>query len=91
MYANGIITWSRSGPADEGQSFTISFDWQNAGPCGIPPSGNNSGHCLVLQPVEVRIGGSGPGTGSPNSNVRSYKLCEPSISTSCDPVPVQGP
>jgi Flp pilus assembly protein TadG len=86
-YANGIISWSRPGPAQEGQDFRIAFDWRNAGPCGIPP-GNNSGHCLVLQPVEVRIGGSGTGNGSPNSNVRSYRLCEPSVPGSCNPIPV---
>jgi hypothetical protein len=63
----------------------------NEGPCGIPPANNNSTHCLVLQPVEVKIGQGCPGCGSPNSNVRSYKLCEPSIPGSCDPITVPVP
>jgi Flp pilus assembly protein TadG len=90
-YANGIITWSRGGPALEGQDFRISFGWQNAGECGIPPSNNNSAHCLVLLPVEVQIGGSCAGCGSPNSNLRSYRLCDPVIAGSCDPITVPVP
>jgi Flp pilus assembly protein TadG len=92
-YANGFITWSRSGPANEGPDpFRITFSWQNDGVCGIPPAGNNSGHCLILQPVDVQVGGGGPGTGSPDSNVRSYKLCDPALGPeSCAPIQVPVP
>jgi Flp pilus assembly protein TadG len=80
------VSWNISGPAQDNASFDVVFDWQIGGACGVPPSGSNSGHCLVLQPVEVRIGGSGPGGGSSDSNVRSYKLCEPAIFGSCAPL-----
>ena len=56
----------------------MSFDWSTSGKCGVPPSGNNSGHCIILQPVEVQIGGSHPGGGI-DSNVRAFKLCDPTI------------
>jgi Flp pilus assembly protein TadG len=75
-----------------GQIFNVSFNWSQGGQCGgaAVAAGNNSGHCLVLQPVEVKIGGSHPGGGT-DSNVRAYKLCEPSIPGSCDPVNVPIP
>jgi hypothetical protein len=82
------VSWNVNGPAADNSSFDVMFDWQIGGACGIPPSGNNSGHCLILQPVDVQVGGSGPGTGSPNSNVRSYRLCDPAIPGSCDPITV---
>ena len=31
---------------------------------------------MILQPVEVQIGGSHPGAGTLDSNVRAVKLCE---------------
>jgi Flp pilus assembly protein TadG len=89
-YSDGVITWSRSGPAQEGQNFRIAFSWANAGPCGVPPP-NNSGHCLVLLPVDVKIGRGCPGCGFPGSNVQAYKLCDPTIEGSCDPIKVQAP
>jgi Flp pilus assembly protein TadG len=89
--ATRTVTWNSAGPARDNATFRVSFDWQVGGACGVPPAGNNSGHCLILQPVEVRIGGSQPGTGSPNSNVRAYKLCEPSIPGSCNPIAVPIP
>ena len=72
------ITWLPSGPANENQDFKVTFDWSTTGKCGVPPSGNNSGHCMILQPVEVQIGGSHPGGGI-DSNVRAYKLCDPTV------------
>jgi len=76
------IAWLRGGPS---QDYKITFDWSTSGKCGIPPSNNNSGHCIILQPVEVQIGGSHPGGGI-DSNVRAFKLCDPSIQDSCKPV-----
>ena len=73
------ITWLPSGPANENQDYKVTFDWSTTGKCGVPPSGNNSGHCMILQPVEVQIGGSHPGGGM-DSNVRAYKLCDPNVS-----------
>ena len=85
-----VVTWIASGPANENQNYAVWFDWSINGKCGIPPAGNNSGHCMILQPVEVQIGGSHPG-GGVDSNVRAYKLCEPSIAGSCSPVNVPIP
>jgi Flp pilus assembly protein TadG len=84
------VYWNAAGPAAENVSYEVSFVWSNDGPCGQPPSTNNSGHCLILQPVEVRIGGNRPGQGFAG-NVRAYKLCEPSIPGSCSPVTVPNP
>jgi Flp pilus assembly protein TadG len=86
--ANRLLTWNAGGPAGENRNYDITWQWQNQGPCGIPPSGNNSGHCLVVEVVDVQIGGSGPGGGDPNSNLRAVALCNPEISGSCDPVAV---
>jgi len=86
-----IISWNVNGPAQDNASFDVKFNWQTGGACGIPPAGNNSGHCLILQPVEVQVGGSGAGTGSPDSNLRSYRLCEPAIPGSCAPITVPVP
>jgi hypothetical protein len=83
------VTWITSGPAGpEPQSYNVSFDWQIGGQCGIPPSGNNSGHCLIVEVVNVQLGGTHPGGGSEDSNLRAVKLCDPSVTTSCDPVSV---
>jgi Flp pilus assembly protein TadG len=92
--ADPSITWLPSGPANENQDYNVSFDWSTSGKCGIPPSGNNSGHCIILQPVQVQIGGSHPGGGI--GNVRAFKLCEPnpdlvSGGDSCSPVIVPKP
>ncbi len=89
--ATRMVTWNVAGPAKDDANFTVSFDWQTAGACGVPPGVNNSGHCLILQPVELRIGGIAPGGGNPNSNVRAYKLCEPTIPGSCSPITVPIP
>jgi Flp pilus assembly protein TadG len=89
--ADPWITWiAPGGKYANNQTFKVSFDWSKAGECGVPPAGNNSGHCLILQPVEVRIGGHRPGEGFAG-NVRAYKLCEPSIPGSCSPVTVPNP
>ncbi len=84
------ITWIALGPANENQDYKVTFDWSTTGKCGVPPSGNNSGHCVILQPVEVQIGGSHPGGGI-DSNIRAYKLCDPTIVGSCSPVNVPNP
>jgi hypothetical protein len=78
-----FITWNSGGPAPE-QPYKITFDWSTGGKCGVPPSNNNAGHCIILQPVQVQIGGSHPGGGI--GNVRAFKLCDPSIPGSCKPV-----
>lgn len=82
------IAWIPGGPAVEGQQYDISFDWAIEGPCGIPPTNNNSGRCVIAETVEFAVGGSLPGQGSGISNVRAIKLCDPAIPGSCDPVPV---
>ena len=46
--------------ANQNQDYKVTFDWSTTGKCGVPPSGNNSGHCMILQPVEVQIGGKPP-------------------------------
>jgi hypothetical protein len=70
---------------------TISWDVVHNGVCGVPPSGNNSGHCLIVQVADVQIGGTDPGNGDPNSNVRAVKLCDQAVSGSCDPISVPNP
>jgi Flp pilus assembly protein TadG len=84
------VTWIPGGPANEGQNYTIKFDWAKGGLCGVPPAGNSSGHCITVQVVEVKIGGT-PGNGSPDSNIRAVKLCDQKIPGSCLPVSVPNP
>jgi len=83
------VLWNIGGPASEGNK-EVSFSWISDGPCGIPP-GNNSSHCLVVDYVDIQIGGSGPGGGDPNSNIRAYKLCEPTVASTCAPISVPVP
>jgi hypothetical protein len=83
-----IVTWYGPGPAADNQNYRIRFGYQFGGECGVPPSGNNSGHCLIVEVVDVQVGGSGPGGGDPNSNLRAIALCDPAINGSCDPVNV---
>jgi Flp pilus assembly protein TadG len=87
---NPILTWLTGGPANENQTYTLSFDWDKGGACGISP-GNNSGHCLIVEVVDVQIGGTHPGGGDPNSNLRAVKLCDQAVTGSCDPVNVPNP
>ncbi|MEX0983731.1 MAG: hypothetical protein WD096_01635, partial [Actinomycetota bacterium] len=85
------IIWNSFGPIAEtspDRVYNVEFKWSNTGPCGTPPAGNNSGHCMVVEFVRVRIGGSGPGEGNPDSNLRAYKLCEPTIASTCAPIVV---
>jgi hypothetical protein len=89
--ATRTVLWNNAGPAPENQNYQVSFDWSNDGVCGIPPSGNNSGHCLVVEFVDIAIGGGGPGQGDPNSNIRAYKLCEPTVASTCAPINVPVP
>ena len=84
------ITWLPGGPANENQNYKVTFDWTTGGKCGVPPAGSNSGHCIILQPVEVKIGGSHPGGGGAG-NVEAFKLCDPSVAGSCSPVNVPNP
>jgi Flp pilus assembly protein TadG len=88
--ATRTVLWNSAGPAPENQNYTVSFDWSNDGPCGTVP-GNNSAHCLVVDYVDTQIGGSRPGQGDPNSNIRAYKLCEPSVPSTCAPISVPVP
>ncbi len=64
------IVWS-SGPAGD---YNVSFNFRNPGPCGYPPSGNNSGHCLVLDFVKRYLGGSDPLGGFGDSNLQAVTL-----------------
>jgi hypothetical protein len=82
------IAWIAAGPAVEGQQYEISFDWATEGPCGILPTNNNSGRCVIAETVEFAVGGSHPGQGSGISNVKAIKLCDPAVAGSCDPVNV---
>ena len=84
------VLWNTPGPASDTGNKNVSFSWINDGPCGIPP-GNNSSHCLVVDYVDIQIGGSGPGGGDPNSNIRAYKLCEPTVASTCAPISVPVP
>jgi hypothetical protein len=86
----GQLTWNASGPAAENQPYDISFQWVLNGPCGAAPQGN-SGHCMVVQVVEVQVGGTNPGQGDPNSNLRAVKLCDQAITGSCGSVIVPNP
>jgi Flp pilus assembly protein TadG len=69
----------------------ITWDAVTGRPCGTPPSGNNSGHCMVVEIVDVQVGGGGPGSGDPNSNLRAVKLCDQAVAGSCDPISVPNP
>jgi Flp pilus assembly protein TadG len=84
------VTWIPGGPANEGQNYTIKFDWAKGGLCGVPPAGNSSGHCITVEVVKVKIGGT-PGNGSPDSNLRAVKLCDQAVTGSCQPVSVPNP
>jgi Flp pilus assembly protein TadG len=87
---SGLLTWNAAGPAAENQPYDIAFDWVLYGPCG-PAPGNNSGHCMVVQVTNVQVGGTNPGQGDPNSNLRAVKLCDPSIAGSCGSISVPNP
>jgi Flp pilus assembly protein TadG len=91
--ADPTVTWLPSGPADEDQDYNVSFEWATGGKCGVPPANSNSAHCIILQPVQVQIGGSHPGGGI--GNVRAFKLCDPDPliagGRSCAPVNVPNP
>jgi hypothetical protein len=90
--ADPVVTWiAPIGKYQPNQTFKVSFDWMFGGACGVPPANNASGHCMILQPVEVQIGGTHPGQGIPDSNLRAVKLCEPTIPGSCSPVSVPNP
>jgi len=84
------VVWNIGGPAQDNQNYNVSFSWIADGPCGIPP-GNNSSHCLVVDYVDIQIGGSGPTNGPSNSNIRAYKLCEPTSASTCAPINVPVP
>jgi Flp pilus assembly protein TadG len=81
------ITWK------DGAKTGVNITWDSVSgrPCGTPPSGNNSGHCMVVEVVDVQVGGGCPGCGSPDSNLRAVKLCDQSVSGSCDPIAVPNP
>jgi hypothetical protein len=85
----GNFAWNAAGPSPE-QDYRVSFHWEIFGPCGqAPPS--NSGHCMVVEVVDVQVGGTNPGQGDPNSNLRAVKLCDPSIAGSCGSISVPNP
>jgi hypothetical protein len=82
---NNTILW-KGNPGN----LTIQFTWWVNGLCGPPPS-NGSAVCITVKTVQVRVGGSGNLNGSPLSNLRGVKLCDPTIAGSCDPVNVPNP
>lgn len=53
---------------------TISWDYSEGGPCGVPPN-SASAMCIKVHTVEVQFGGSAPGNGA-NFNLRSVRLCD---------------
>jgi hypothetical protein len=79
---NNTIVWK--GAAG---NISIDFTWWVDGVCGAPPS-NSSAVCITVDTVAVHVGGGGNLNGSPLSNLRAVKLCDPTISNSCDPVNV---
>jgi Flp pilus assembly protein TadG len=80
------FTWT--GPTS-GPKIKVQFDWSVPGQCGTPPS-NSSAVCIKVKTVEVRLGGSNPCPScSPLSNIRAVKLCDPSVTGSCNGVNVQ--
>jgi len=79
------ITWL--GPNGH---ISIAFNWWIDGQCGPPPT-NSSAVCIKVDTVEVRVGGSSPGNGSPLSNLRPVKLCDQSVAGSCAPINVPNP
>jgi Flp pilus assembly protein TadG len=64
------ILW-KGGPAGD---YNVSFNFRNPGPCGYPPSGDNAGHCLVLDFVKKYVGGSDPLGGFGDSNLQAVAL-----------------
>ena len=65
-----------SGPANENQDYKVDVRLVEHRQVRVPPSGNNSGHC-----IDPAAGGGPdrrehPGGGI-DSNVRAYKLCDP--------------
>ena len=88
--ATRTVTWIPAGPANENQNYTIKFNWAKGGICGVPPAGNASGHCITVEVVKVKIGGT-PGNGSPDSNIKAVKLCDQTVAGSCQPVTVPNP
>jgi hypothetical protein len=81
------VSWFKAGSRAGADTYNVHFTWTMPGVCGIPPSNSHSGHCLVLLPVEVQLGGSNPGTGSPDSNMRATRLCDPlEAPHTCEPV-----
>jgi Flp pilus assembly protein TadG len=81
------ITWI------DGAKTAVNITWDSVTgqPCGTPPANNNSGHCMVVQVVDVQVGGGCPGCGSPDSNLRAVKLCDQAVAGSCDPISVPNP
>jgi len=80
---NHVIHWT------DGKENNVKITWDAIvnGPCGQAPPGGNEGHCLVVQIVDVAIGGSDPGTGEGvGSNIRAYRLCDSLVSGSCRPI-----
>ena len=75
------LAWDAGGSAQEGQSYKISFDWQQDGPCGPQPS-NASGFCMIVQWDSIQFGSGG--TGGINLGVVGTRLCDLTIAGSCD-------
>jgi hypothetical protein len=82
--ATKSFTWKPTSPA---QRTNIGFDWWIDGQCGPPPA-NSSAVCIKVKTVEVRVGGGEPNGGSPLGNLRAVRLCDETVSGSCNPIAV---
>jgi putative Flp pilus-assembly TadE/G-like protein len=72
------VTWTHPQPRG---NVTVSFDWENDGPCGEPP-GNSSARCIVVSWQGYQFGGQGAGGGA-DFGLQSIRLCDLDIAGSC--------
>jgi hypothetical protein len=69
-----IVDWT--GGVRDG--VTISWDYSEGGPCGVPPDNRNA-VCLLVTTVDGRFGGSGVCEACPDFGVRAVQLCDIAI------------
>jgi len=80
------FTWT--GPTSP-PKIEIDFNWSIPGQCGTPPN-DSSAVCIKVETVSVRLGGNNPcPTCTPLSNIRAVKLCDPTVTGSCNGLAVQ--
>ena len=86
---NPVVTWVTSGPANENQTYTLSFDWQKGGRVRDSALGQQLGPLLDRRGRRRADRGNEPWRWrDPNSNLRAVKLCDPAVTGSCAPVTV---